>query len=263
MAVWGEFIPHPYGQLVIEEIKDKLTNPTPSINPTIDFEIDISGVNDPKYPDAIGHYRLEFTFKVDPQTVDLFFSTPEGLRGHYYFSPELGDQFAQRCIEAFKPTIRQHWEAWRNLDLFNLIRGIRDPNERLRIQGLPMHNWDTWFDVSLANGKIWPKESSWAAENFVQLFSDEKMRWFGTENHTRKIKHNMRMLKNAISRIDPNIDHVAAASYAHKGILGARRPMRWDTIEIKGGFVDPIGLSIWTHPTKRFQALEIQYMGFS
>ena len=104
-----------------------------------------------------GVYRLHLAFEVGVDLVNEFFNTPHGIRGHYYHSPELGDDFTRRCIKALSGEIKLRWHPqveW-------IIEKLRppkplefDPEEEERIGKLSLAQWGKWFDLSLENGKI-------------------------------------------------------------------------------------------------------------
>jgi len=261
---WGERITHEEGQAVIEKLVAAFKNSSQEISVDIQRLIDPTGKK--------GVYRLHLAFEVGTDLVNEFFNTPHGIRGHYYHSPELGDEFTQRCLNALYEEIKSRWNPNKELVIEKLKppKPLKlDPKEEERISKLSLAQWGKWFDLSLENGKIWPVEKWLEKHPRTPLFQPgenlkkewDQYRWLHSETLEHVAEKNINNLKDAIKQRGENV--VFEVSYEQKVILGSKKPLTWNALDIKGGWVDPLTLIPWTHPSKLYRALQIHHLGFS
>ena len=264
MSDWGQEIACAEGQEIIDKVVVAYKKNAKEIN--IDFErvIDPTGKK--------GVYRIQLAFDVGIDLVNEFFNTPHGIRGHYYHSPELGDDFTRRCIAALSEEIKSSWHLM-DESITEKLKPPKplklEPEEWERIRKISLAQWGKWFDVSLENGKIWPAEEWLEKHPRIPLFQPgenlkkewHQYRWLHAEAFEHVAEENIKNLKDAIKQQGEVT--VFESDYEHKAVLGSKKPLTWKALDIKGGWVDPVTLKPWTHPSKIYRALQIYHLGFS
>jgi len=261
---WGEKITFEEGQQVIDRLV------TAYKKKSQETSINIQRLLDPTAKKGV--YRIQLVFEVGIDLVNEFFNTPQGIRGHYYYSPELGDDFTRRCINALSGEIKLRWNPKAEVVLERLKppKPLElEPEELERISKISLEQWEKWFDLSLENGKIWPMEE-WAeryprtslfqpGENLKREW--DRYRWLYSEGPEQVAEENIKNLKDAIKQRGEVT--VSEVSYEQRAVLGSKKPLTWKALDIKGGWVDPLTLETWTHPSKLYRALQIHHLGFS
>ena len=236
MSDWGEKITREEGQKVIDKVVPAYKKQSEEISINIQRLIDSTGQK--------GVYRIQLAFEVGIDLVNEFFNTPQGLRGHYYHSPELGADFTRRCIGALSDQIKSSWQPtveW-------IIEQIKppeplelDPEEEGRIQKISLEQWGKWFDRSLENGKIWPTEQWSEKYPRTPLFQSEEnlkkewdqYRWRYSEALEQVAEENIKNLKEAIKKRGGVT--IPESSYEQRAVLGSKKPLSWKALDIKGG----------------------------
>ncbi|MBK8901889.1 MAG: hypothetical protein IPM53_11935 [Anaerolineaceae bacterium] len=263
MSDWGEEISDDDGQKVIDKVVAAYKKRAK------DSSVNIQRLNDPAGKQGV--YRIQLAFEVGADLVNEFFNTPHGIRGHYYHSPALGDEFTRRCLRALSGEIKSRWNPMEALKIEKVKppKPLKlDPEEWERIRNLSLAQWRKWFDLSLENGKIWPVEEL-AETNLVPLFRPEEnlkkewhqYRWLHPEELKHVAEENIKNLEDAIKQLGEA--PIFEGFYEQRAILGSKKPLTWKSLDIKGGWIDPLTLTSWTHPSKIYRALQIHYLGFS
>lgn len=264
MSDWGEEITHQEGQEVIDKVVAAYKNKSEEIT------INIQRLNDPTGKKGV--YRIQLAFEVGIDLVNEFFNTPHGIRGHYYHSPELGDNFTRRCIDALSGEIKLSWnpkDEWLT-EKSKPPKPLKlDPEEWERLRNLSLEQWEKWFDLSLETGKIWPEEVWSARYQRTSLFQEgenlkkewNQYRWLYSEDLERVAEENIKNLQDDIKQQGKVV--VFEDSFEQRAILGSKKPLAWKALDIKGGWVHPLTLTTWTHPSKIYRALQIHHLGFS
>ncbi len=264
LSDWGEKITHAEGQEVIDKVVAAFQTQSKEIPINIQRLIDPTGQK--------GVYRIQLAFEVGIDLVNEFFNTPQGIRGHYYHSPELGDDFTRRCISALSGQIKLRWQPtieW-IIDQIKPPKPLElDPAEVERVRKISLDQWGKWFDCSLENGKIWPTEQWSEKYPRTPLFQSgedlkkewDQYRWLYSEALEQVAEENIKNLKEAIKKRGGG--DVPESYYEQRAVLGSKKPLSWKALDIKGGWVDPITLIPWTHPSKMYRALQIHHLGFS
>ena len=263
MSDWGEKITYEEGQKIIDKVAAAYKKKSKETS------VNIQRLNDPAGKQGV--YRVQLAFEVGADLVNEFFNTPHGIRGHYYHSPALGDDFTRRCNRALSGEIKLRWNPKKALVIEKLKppKPLKlEPEEWARVRKLGLEQWHKWLDRSLENGKIWPVEEL-AEIHLVPLFQPgenlkkewNQYKWLHSEELEPIAKENIKNLKDAIKQRGGIA--VFEGAYEQKAILGSKKPLTWKALDIKGGWVDPLTLELWTHPSKVYRALQIHHLGFS
>lgn len=263
MSDWGEAISFAEGQKIIDKVVAAYKKKSKETS------VNLQRLNDPT--GKRGVYRIQLAFEVGVDLVGEFFNTPHGIRGHYYHSPALGDDFTRRCISALRREIKFRWHPQEKLEIEKLKppKPLKlYPDEWERVRKLSLEQWEKWIDLSLKNGKIWPVEEL-VETCLAPLFQSggnlkkdwNQYRWLHSEELEHVAQENIKNLVDAIKQQGGIA--VFDGSYEQKAILGSKKPLTWKALDIKGGWVDPLTLIPWTHPAKIYRALQIHHLGFS
>lgn len=118
-------------------------------------------------------FRPTFTFRIDLDDYELFFNSPQGLRGHYYASAEQGNRYTADLLAQIVAAV--DWSPWQEMAAAAFTEA--DPLEALR--------------ASFLRGKIW------TAEDFDRILSTEWDLSASTDRHPVTIPPNRRWSKES------------------------------------------------------------------
>lgn len=222
--------------------------------------------------DFPGAFRISYRFDVDRAFGDLFFNSPSGLRGHYYRSPEMGDEFTRRCLTACAPIIKAKWRQQHAVLIQRFAQ--RQPSQSDLVRGLDQQAWQRWLDTTLEGGKLWYVETNPRGPRLVDTHwarHEPDFRWTPTQYDSR-----MNRVAQRISLNDAHSAHQQSAHSAHqrRELDSVRQSQArckgWgqfaydvSRVSIKGRFVSPKTGHVQVPLEKRHRGDIIHHLGFS
>ena len=283
MPDWGDEIPALERDALLDDIVESFTNERIAT-----FKLQVA--SDPE--DLFMRFTMNWAVRRD--LVNTFFNEPVGLRGHYYFSPEKGEQFTRECIGKLKDKLETYWKQTRR-PLAHILR-LKEQKRTARLT--PTNNqwrnwmtngithfpevsgkqkWDNWFNASLDKAKIWPVESGYAIDPLFHMASGKKWIIKGKispeENYRifwNVVNARKEILKAAMIAAEktPGFGEEAFQEFSDKGgsevVLTGGSKIISEKLDIKGAFINPNDpTQSWQPPRKQFRALTIHHIGFS
>jgi hypothetical protein len=105
--------------------------------------------------------QICFQLRVSSRAYDLFFNAPDGLRGRYWQSPEIGDRATRHLLDTLNRKFSEH--------LVRMPASVRPPAR-------PMLECDVCTSLEASSAKVWVNERDDSGNSKIDLSLPHQLR---------------------------------------------------------------------------------------